>query len=297
MKFPFYLFIFFLVICEVFNKNNNVKAMTKCEESNFTECLWTPNKYEVTIFEMGLCSEDPLESVTSTNTDDIDPDFTFAIDEKSCVKTFTSDTGHKTNLANLELDSLIGNNMRPTNGTYRYSYAKTSNIRTLNASYNHEGKTYCSTSGNNFPPNTDYIKTDYSEGCISQDWEEKVIDFRGATFCTYSPRMATYNSTSFGAIKVVITTSAYGSSLAGKSCPYSTVSLTSSNPSDYDVSEASRFFASFEPNEPIEINNETSSLNMIYTVKDVGMVVNPDSWGNHVANFAGNALLFKFTTD
>ena len=297
MKFPFFLFIFFLIISEVLNKNNNVEAMTKCEESNFTECLWTPNKYEVTIFEMGLCSKDPLESVTSTNTDDIDPNVTFAIDEESCVKTFTSDIGLKTNLANLELEDLIGNNMKPPNGTYKYSYAKTSNIRTLNASYNHEGKTYCSTSGNNFPPNTDYIKTDYSEGCISQDWEEKVIDFRGASFCTYSPRMATYNSTSFGAIKVVITTSAYGSSLAGKSCPYSTVSLTSSNPSDYDVSNASRFFASFESNEPIEINNETSSLTMEYTVQDVGMVVNPDSWGNHVANFAGNGLIFKFIVD
>ena len=187
--------------------------------------------------------------------------------------------------------------MKPPNGTYKYSYAKTSNIRTLNASYNHEGKTYCSTSKNNFPPNTDVIKTNYKEGCISQDWEEKVIDFRGATFCTSSPRMATYNSTSYGAIKAVITTSDYGNSLAGISCPYNTLSLTSANPSDYDVSEASRFFASFESNQLIEINNETSSLNMIYTVKDVGMVVNPDSWFNHVANFAGNGLLFKFTTD
>ena len=87
MKFPFYLFIFFLVICEVFNKNNNVKAMTKCEESNFTECLWTPNKYEVTIFEIGLCSKDPLESVTSTNTDDIDDSKTKGHKNRSFIKT------------------------------------------------------------------------------------------------------------------------------------------------------------------------------------------------------------------
>ena len=298
MKFSFYSFIFFLVICEGFNKNNTVEAMTKCVESNFTECLWTPDKYEVTIFELGLCSEDPLKSVTSTNSEDIDPTYTFAIDETSCVKTFTSDIGHKVNLATLEFNNLLGNNMRPPNGTYKYSYAKTSNIRTLNASYTHDGKTYCSTVGNNFPPNTDIIKTNDSEGCLSQDWEEKVIDFRGGTFCSSSPKMATFNnSSSSGTIKVVLTTASYGNSLSGESCPYSTSSLTSSNPADYDVSQASRFFASFESNELIEINNETSSLDMIYTVKDVGMIVNPDSTGNKVANFAGNGLLFKFVSN
>ena len=60
-------------------------------------CYITPEVYKITIYEMGLCTADPLAGTYVNSSDDVVTDY--AIDESSCSSTFKNSNGSLVNLA------------------------------------------------------------------------------------------------------------------------------------------------------------------------------------------------------
>ncbi len=82
------------------------------------DCTTTPERYELTIYEMGICSSDPLPGGDNSEFDD-----------SSCVKTLDNPNGQKADLTNrASVDLTAGTTYRPPNGTYTHSYLKFSNV-------------------------------------------------------------------------------------------------------------------------------------------------------------------------
>ena len=97
------------------------------------QCRFTPSKYEVTIFEMGVCTANPMTT----------DDFNTAV----CSKTFTATdqtNGFTADMAETLGGSidLTGTSSRPANGTYKYPYIIMKNTFKVQASFVHSGATY-----------------------------------------------------------------------------------------------------------------------------------------------------------
>lgn len=88
-------------------------------------CRGTPSRYEISIYEMGLCTSDPLGSGS--------------FNRATCTRTFASGAGKAADLAGGASVSLgssgSGGSSRPTNGTYTHAYIVIANTFGLRASY------------------------------------------------------------------------------------------------------------------------------------------------------------------
>ena len=79
-------------------------------------CRATPTKYQVTIYEMGLCSEHPF----GTNTAGVNGSTVSTMDKSTCSPAFTNTAGHTVDIAQFVNGSvdLVGTSTRPANATY-----------------------------------------------------------------------------------------------------------------------------------------------------------------------------------
>ena len=85
-----------------------------------TACRGTPSRYEIIIYEMGLCTADPLGSRTFVRT--------------TCSATFTS-SGTTTDLAGGASVSLGSSGSRPADGSYSHAYIVMGNTFGLSGEY------------------------------------------------------------------------------------------------------------------------------------------------------------------
>ena len=85
-----------------------------------TACKGTPSRYEIIIYEMGLCTADPLASGTFVRT--------------TCTATFTS-SGTTTDLAGGASVSLGSSGSRPADGSYSHAYIVMGNTFGLSGEY------------------------------------------------------------------------------------------------------------------------------------------------------------------
>ena len=94
-------------------------------------CRATPTKYQVTIYEMGLCSEHPF----GTNTAGVNGSTVSTMDKSTCSPAFTNTAGHTVDIAQFVNGSvdLVGTSTRPANATYGYPYIILGNTFTVNA--------------------------------------------------------------------------------------------------------------------------------------------------------------------
>ena len=99
-----------------------------------TACRGTPSRYEIIIYEMGLCTADPLGSRTFVRT--------------TCSATFTS-SGTTTDLAGGASVSLGSSGSRPADGSYSHAYIVIGNTFGLSGEYALSGGTYRSDSTGN----------------------------------------------------------------------------------------------------------------------------------------------------
>ena len=97
-------------------------------------CKGTPSRYEIIIYEMGLCTADPLGSRTFVRT--------------TCSATFTS-SGTTTDLAGGASVSLGSSGSRPADGSYSHAYIVIGNTFGLSGEYALSGGTYRSDSTGN----------------------------------------------------------------------------------------------------------------------------------------------------
>ena len=93
-------------------------------------CRATPTKYQVTIYEMGLCSEHPF----GTNTAGVNGSTVSTMDKSTCSPAFTNTAGHTVDIAQFVNGSvdLVGTSTRPANATYGYPYIILGNTFTVN---------------------------------------------------------------------------------------------------------------------------------------------------------------------
>ena len=122
------------------------QLLALADPSDEFECLGTPEKYEITIYEMGLCSSSS-NPITGSSGSKI-------WDKSTCIATMISDiNGTKVDLAPGSSDSKIAALPsapdRPANGNYNYAYILISSAFNLKGSYTlSDGTTYYSKQGN-----------------------------------------------------------------------------------------------------------------------------------------------------
>ena len=94
-------------------------------------CRATPTKYQVTIYELGLCSEHPF----GTNTAGVNGSTVSTMDKSTCSPAFTNTAGHTVDIAQFVSGSvdLVGTSTRPANATYGYPYIILGHTFTVNA--------------------------------------------------------------------------------------------------------------------------------------------------------------------
>jgi len=173
--------------------------------SNLTSsCTKTPERYVITVYEMGLCTSDPLSGT----------DF----DATSCSATLTSTDGIEADIAGTTATLSGGTDVRPASADYEYAYIKMSNSFGLRGSYQLNDTTYYSTS-------TGGTSTSGS----ASNFTSTLYNFDGGSSCSGTPIYSTSESLSGGVMKARITDSTY---VTSSSCGSSTRVVGSFKPTD-----------------------------------------------------------------
>ena len=114
----------------IFSENN---AQTRTALSSFNNyCLGSPDKFEIVIYELGLCTQNPISGTPK------------AFSKDNCEVTMVS-TGSTADLAGQTVQ-LPGASTRPANATYTHAYIVILNEFGLRGSISLNGSVYCSDS-------------------------------------------------------------------------------------------------------------------------------------------------------
>ena len=95
-----------------------------------TACRFTPQSYKANVFEMGLCTVNPMSGA--------------ALDRATCTKVFTATDTTNGSAHDFALGdaALVGTSARPANGTYKFPYIILKNVFTIKAEFERGGTTY-----------------------------------------------------------------------------------------------------------------------------------------------------------
>ena len=212
-------------------------------------CTETPERFEITIYELGLCTAQPIQTGTPR---------TFS--RKDCVVTMTS-TGNTADLANstVDLPSMSG---RPPSNTYNYAYIILKNTFGLRGSVtikNAQGGDvkYCSMTNKNVHGSNSTSGTTEGNFCTAENHTEILNNFSdiGGSFSAYFPLEEEDGEMDGGGKVSALLTAA-------------DTDLTTAN----QASEAKRLIGVFETNSgfPVKITDATNGLEMQLTVTDIG---------------------------
>ena len=88
-----------------------------------TSCRFTPQTYKASVYEMGLCTVNPMAGAS--------------LDKSTCTTVFTASDQSNGSLHDFALGDavLVGTSSRPANGTYKYPYIVLSNLFTIKAQF------------------------------------------------------------------------------------------------------------------------------------------------------------------
>jgi len=203
-----------------------------------TFCTDTPERFEITIHELGLCTAQPIQAGTPR---------TFSKDD--CVVTMTS-TGVTADLANnvVTLPEMDG---RPPSNSYSHAYIIITNTFGLRGSVTIKNGAggdvkYCSeTDGDSTAGTT------VGSFCTAQDHTETLDDFGDGGFSAY---FAPATMDGGGKVSALLTAA--------------DANLTTAT----NAGEVKRLIGVFETNSgtPVVINDSTNGLEMQLTVTDIG---------------------------
>ena len=204
-----------------------------------TFCSDTPERFEIIIHELGLCTAQPIQTGSPR---------TFSKDD--CVVTMTS-TGVTADLANnvVSLPEMSG---RPASNTYTHAYIIITNTFGLRGSVSiqngsGEDVKYCSGTNGDSTAGT----TAASGFCTAQDHTETLDDFGDGSFSAY---FAPATMDGGGKVSALLTAA--------------DANLTTAT----NTGEVERLIGVFETNSgtPVVINDSTNGLEMQLTVTDIG---------------------------
>ena len=253
---------------------NEAKANTCASSGNLTDsCYITPATYKITVYEMGLCTADPLAGTYINDSDEVVTDNT--IDESTCTKSFQNDNGFEVDLSGGASQSLSGTNFRPPVDTYPSAYIKIKNQFGLKGSHTLGGTTYYS--------KDDGVAT--TNSALYGSWNENLMDFGNGSTCngTQSSReMAgseVFTTGVTGTMKAVLATLSSGTY----------VGTTQAN-----CANSTRMFGVFAPTVPVVITDDTQGLEVTFTITNRGMTIIPNS--NVPAVFSSGPFSPSFKT-
>ena len=215
------------------------KTATQINDLGISFCTDTPDRFEITIYELGLCTAQPIKTGSPR---------TFSRDD--CVVTMTS-SGSTADLANSTV-TLPSMNGRPASNTYTHAYIILTNTFGLKGSViikNGSGDDlkYCPDTNGDSSGGT----TAASGFCTPQPHTEILNDFGDGSFSAYFPEETMDGG---GKISALLTAA--------------DADLTTATNS----SEAKRLIGVFETNSgsPVVISDSTNGLEMQLTVTDIG---------------------------
>ena len=196
-------------------------------------CRGTPDRYEITVYEMGLCTSDPLSSGN--------------YDSTTCTATFTSTGGTNANLAggsSITLgSSSSGGGVRPADGSYGWAYIIISNQFGLRGEYE-------LTAGSGFPGVYGSDSTGNAvNGGTPTDFTETLTNFDPSGACTPTA----WENVGTGRLDAAIADS----------------SLTTAT----SCTGVTRIIGSFAPSTPIVIDPATTGIQVTFSVTNNGMTL------------------------
>ena len=267
----------FCLLASIISSNEKVYANT-CEalfgdnpSSINDSCYITPSTYKIKVYEMGLCTADPLEGTSIDSNDDVVTDNT--ISESSCTPTFQSSTGSLVDLGGNATQTLTGTNFRPPTGTYPHAYIKIENTFGLKGTYQINSNTF-------------YTSSDGSPvaEALHSEFDEDLMDFSNGKTCSGSPELAgaeVFTTGVTGTMKAVLAQVSggnLGTYTADSSCGSST-----------------HLFGSFQPTTPVVVSNQTKGMEVNFSITGRGMTIFPDGSGG-MSGFGGGPFSPSFAT-
>ena len=267
----------FCLLASIISSNEKVYANT-CEalfgdnpSSINDSCYITPSTYKIRVYEMGLCTTDPLAGTSINSNDDVVTDST--ISESNCTPTFQSSTGSLVDLGGNATQTLTGTHSRPPTGTYPHAYIKIKNTFGLKGTYQINSNTF-------------YTSSDGSPvaEALHSEFDEDLMDFSNGKTCSGSPELAgaeVFTTGVTGTMKAVlaqVTGGNLGTYTADSSCGSST-----------------HLFGSFQPTTPVVVSNQTKGMEVNFSITGRGMTIFPDGSGG-MSGFGGGPFSPSFAT-
>ncbi len=270
--------------CPESGSSNATEAYIRNLDSSDTSwgsCQATPDKFEITMYEMGLCTSDPISGSSGSK----------VWDKSSCVTTMINSSGVTVDLAPGSSASktavLPSSETRPPSGTYTHAFVLLSNVFGLKGSYTFSGgDRYYSTPGIDATDNTPYGLPVL--GNAPAEDHTDIVDQVGPD--PYPMEMSPVAfPASQGGGKV--------SALLLKDCDHVANQCTGTSPKAASSDEAERIFAVFETNAgvPVVITDNTNGLEIELSVTNAGYTLGV-SQGAGITYFGSAPFRPKFTT-
>jgi len=269
--------------------NATIDYITNLDSSDTSwgSCLTTPDKFELTIYEMGLCTSDPITGSKGSK----------AWDKTNCVTTMISTSGVTVDLAPGDSSSkqaaLPSAANRPPSNTYTHAFILISNKFKLKGSYTlADGTRYYSTQGED---EWGLYGQPVEGSAAAQEHGEELDEIGGGDESGNwtvgdSSEMDYTDMTGGGKVAAILL----------KKCDHVNNKCIGTTPKVSSKSEPERLFAVFETNSgnPVTINDSTQGLEVELSVKNVGYSIGASSYeGSGTLTYFGSAPFKpKFTT-
>ena len=245
------------IIASTSNQEANANTCADNPNSLNNSCYITPATYKITVYEMGLCTSDPLASTSIDGNGDVTTDY--VINESSCSATYTNENGSLVNLAGSGSQTLSGGtNLRPPTGSYGHAYIKIKNVFGLKGTYTvNDVQYYSKANGAN-----DTSASNYAE------WNETLVDFDKGSECEpvegnrLMAASETFNTGVTGTMKALLASVSGG---------------TYSGTTQANCGDSTRLFGVFAPTEDVVISDDTKGLEVSFTITNRGMSVIPQN--------------------
>ena len=263
------------------NATEDYIILLDSSSSSWGSCQGTPDKFELTIYEMGLCTSDPISGSAGSK----------IWDKSTCVTTMIDSSGVTVDLApgssSSKTATLPSSETRPPSGTYTHGFVLLSNVIGLRGSYTFsDGTRYYSTPGIDEQDNTPYGLP--VEGNADAQDHTDIVDQVGD-----DPYPMEMSPVPFPASQGGGNVSA----LLLKDCDHISNQCTGTSPKAASAAEAKRIFAVFETNSgvPVVITDNTTGLEIELSVKNAGYTIGVAA-GSGVTSFGSAPFRPKFTT-
>ena len=250
-------------------------------DTSYGNCQTTPDKFELTMYEMGLCTSDPISGSAGSK----------IWDKSTCVTTMIDSSGVTVDLApgssSSKTAALPSSETRPPSGRYTHAFILLSNVFGLRGSYTFSnGTRYYSTPGIDQQDNTPY-GLPVAGNAAAQDHTDVVDEVGSDPYPMEMTPVAFPASQGGGKV----------SALLFKECDHISNQCVGTSPKAASAAEAKRIFAVFETNAgvPVVISDDTTGLEVVLSVKNAGYTLGV-SQGAGVTYFGSAPFRPKFTT-